>query len=260
MGPTTWSAAAVAGAVRCFRRFIYASARVLFAFFYFLTYGEWSTLFAPDGGFGSGRSLGATIPLGGMGGWVGGWVGQRPKKGLYRSQMPGPLDEFHVFPEANDPTARCVSTDGLYPLHYSPYCHGRASPRTGKGTGRLGQSCCHATTRVAVDSGGCEAGGGRGGGGAAEAAPLWDILEYQGVRNRRNLEWQNLAQRKCAKLCRGILRTEAICLGVIFSALGIHDPNVTGTQASGSLWEITASIHKFLRRNVGIFIILCSGI
>ena len=35
------------------------------------------------------------------------------------------------------------------------------------------------------------------------------------------LEWQKLAQQKCAKLCRAILRSVAIFRGVIFSALGL---------------------------------------
>ena len=38
-----------------------------------------------------------------------------------------------------------------------------------------------------------------------------------GVRNRRHLEWQNLAQQKCTKFCRGILGTDAIFLAVISS-------------------------------------------
>ena len=37
-----------------------------------------------------------------------------------------------------------------------------------------------------------------------------NVSEGGGIRNQRNLEWQNLAQQKCAKLCRGILMSEAI--------------------------------------------------
>ena len=39
---------------------------------------------------------------------------------------------------------------------------------------------------------------------------------------RRTLEWQNLAQQKCTKVCRGIWRTEATFLGVIFTPLGMR--------------------------------------
>ena len=48
-----------------------------------------------------------------------------------------------------------------------------------------------------------------------------------GVRNRRNLEWQNLAQQNCAKLCHGISASEAIFqVSLFFSALGVHIPIV----------------------------------
>ena len=61
------------------------------------------------------------------------------------------------------------------------------------------------------------------------AVPLLIFLEPVlggGIRNRRNLEWRNWAQQKCAKFCRGILRTEVIFLGVSFGALGMHSPLV----------------------------------
>ena len=47
-----------------------------------------------------------------------------------------------------------------------------------------------------------------------------------GIRNRPNLDWQNLPQQKCAKFCPGILRTKAIFLGVFFSAPDMHIPFV----------------------------------
>ena len=57
---------------------------------------------------------------------------------------------------------------------------------------------------------------------------------------------RNLAQRKCAKLCFGILRSEAIFLGVILSTLGMRIPIVPVHFAlqGPSIQETTATIQK----------------
>ena len=48
--------------------------------------------------------------------------------------------------------------------------------------------------------------------------------------NRPNLERQNLAQEKCAKLCQGIGRPLAIVRGVLRSAHGMRVPLVPTLQ------------------------------
>ena len=63
-----------------------------------------------------------------------------------------------------------------------------------------------------------------------------------GAWNRRNLERQNLAQQKCAKLCHGILRSVAIFLGVSVGALGMHVPLVPAQFApQGRFGRLQAS-------------------
>ena len=42
------------------------------------------------------------------------------------------------------------------------------------------------------------------------------------IRNGRNLERQNWAQQKCAKLCHHIVRSEDSLRGVVFISLGMH--------------------------------------
>ena len=78
------------------------------------------------------------------------------------------------------------------------------------------------------------------------------------LRNRRNLERQHLARQKCAKLCHRIWSSEAIFLGVIFSALGMHTSVVPNNkhpdaskkyeqpskQPSRSLQETTATTQR----------------
>ena len=51
----------------------------------------------------------------------------------------------------------------------------------------------------------------------------WDYWG-EGTRNRRILEWQILAQRKCVKLCHAFFffRSEGFFLGVIFRAPRSH--------------------------------------
>ena len=68
----------------------------------------------------------------------------------------------------------------------------------------------------------------RGGGGG---------LSYRaggrGVRNRRKLEWPNLAQQQCAKLRYVILRSEAFFRGVIVCVFGLRSPIVPAHFALG---------------------------
>ena len=40
------------------------------------------------------------------------------------------------------------------------------------------------------------------------------------------MDWQNLAQQNCSKLCCGVFRTESFFLGVSCSTLGMHLPLV----------------------------------
>ena len=74
----------------------------------------------------------------------------------------------------------------------------------------------------------------------------WESAKIVICKIWRNKSVPNLAQQKCTKLSRGVLRTKATFRGVIFSASGVH-----------SLEEMTASTHSrglrlFLCHNPGI--------
>ena len=78
------------------------------------------------------------------------------------------------------------------------------------------------------------------------------------IGNGRNLERQILAQQKCTKLCRGIGRSEAIFLRVIFRSLGM-----CSSVVPNSLKEITATNQRPIRNsnhNHSLWLFLCHNL
>ena len=78
----------------------------------------------------------------------------------------------------------------------------RLSPLRLSAYGRANAGCCCRQRGLPAD--------------VTPPAPTTVTDTQGGIRNRRNLEWRNLAQQNCTKLCRGILRSQAIFLGFIF--------------------------------------------